>query len=575
MGKVISFELKKLVSRIGIYILVLLMAGLLVAGVFMYKPTKRDMTPLSLAGETVSDMYNSFNNDLKQNYINKINTVAEDALTYVTSSNNYQKYNNKDNINALFTQFDNYCLMYSQATNASSSEYQLLLQGINMSLDSLVDALDEVFNDTYSQNPNYYILTTNNNYYKLKLSINNIKQNFTKNVISHTLTGEKYYKELRAPLYNSLQNLIYPQLNETASKYISTGTYHTLITSRMDEIVTKINLEYNKAINDTSLQQDKSIKNELNALFNRYANCAEVFVESYNSSMCADALNTVSSKSKRADLYGYKDVSLYQQEENALLYQYYIENNKTPVDFATGLSVTHTSNGKINCYDFTFFIMSLFAVVVMIYVIYLSAHTISGEINNNTMRFTALRPIKRSSLFMGKYLAIMLMAFILLMFGTITSLIVGGIVFGFNSSNILMIVNGLFVFNAHPIIAISIFVLSSLFIAALYSALTMVLSVALKSDLLSMIISVMIYVVNLILPLFFGTNSWLKFNPFTNINLFAYFGTTRLTSDSVLAKLFNSVVYQGMNLWISLIYIVGIITILLLIGRHLFKRREL
>ena len=62
MGKIISFELKKLVSRIGIFLLVGIMAGLIVAGVYIYKPVERSYTSLSLIGNTVTDMYDHFNN---------------------------------------------------------------------------------------------------------------------------------------------------------------------------------------------------------------------------------------------------------------------------------------------------------------------------------------------------------------------------------------------------------------------------------------------------------------------------------------------------------------------------------
>ena len=50
MRKIIGFELKKLVSRIGIYILAVLLAGLLVVGVFMYKPTERKISTHALVG---------------------------------------------------------------------------------------------------------------------------------------------------------------------------------------------------------------------------------------------------------------------------------------------------------------------------------------------------------------------------------------------------------------------------------------------------------------------------------------------------------------------------------------------
>lgn len=572
MRKVIGFELKKLVSRIGIYILVVLMAGLLVAGVFMYEPDKRNTTTLSLVGETVTDMYNSFNNDLKQSYLDEVETISSNADTYVTTSANYMKYNNADEINKLFTTFDDYCLLYNEAS-ATPSDYSILLVGINQSLANLKSALDQALTPTKDMT-GYYVLTTNDNYTQLYTLINKISINFT-SPISHAFAGENYLNEYRAPLHSCLQKLIYPKLESTAQKYAPNGAYYVVTTSRIDEIISKIDAEYNKVVLDSSLDTNAGIKNELNTLFNRFVNNVEIFTASYNSELCAEALNSVSNKTTRSKLLGYSNVSLYDQQELAIEYKYYIENNTSSSNFANSLSVTHTSNGKINAYDFTYFVMSLFAIVVILFAIYLASHTISGEINNNTMRFTALRPIKRSSIFFGKYFAIIIISALLLLFGTITSLAVGGILYGFESANILMIINGTHVITAHPIAIIGVFILSMLLMVALYSAFTIMLSAIFKTDLLPMIISVVLYAVNLILPIFFGAGSWLRFYPLVNVNLFAYFGSSRLTNDSVLAKIFNTVVYHGMNIWISLIYIFGISIILLLIGRHIFKKREL
>ncbi len=570
MGKVIGFELKKLVSRIGIYILAILLAGVLVAGIFMYDPIERSVTTHSLVGETISDMHTSFNN-LKQDYLLSIENIADDASTYVTSSPTYTKYN-KEEINNLLTKFDEYCILYNEP-NLADDEYSVLLVGINESLTKLKTSLDEALEYTKNKT-GYYVLTTNNNYTKLYSAINKIIINYT-SPLSHTFASERYFNELRTPLYKSIKELIYPNLNDTAKKYTKTGTYYTLITSRMEEIVIKIDALKQKVSQDSTLEQDIKTKNELNELFNRYVNCVEIFTNSYQVSMCASALNDVNSKSARVNLVGYNKVSLYEQEELSVQYDYYIQKHCTANDFANSLSFTHTSNGKANAYDFTFFVMSIFTIAVMIFVIYASAHTISGEISNNTMRFTAIRPIKRSSLYFGKYLAIIIMSFILLIFGTITSLSVGGILFGFDSANILMIFNGNSVLVAHPLALIGLFILSILLIFAVYSALTMMLSAVLKSDLLSMVVGVVIYAVNLILPIFFGAGSWLRFNPLTNLNLFAYFGSTRLTSNTVIGKLFNTIVYQGMNIWISLVYVVGFVTLLLLIGKLVFKKREL
>jgi len=572
MGKVIRFELKKLVSRIGIYILVLFMAGILVASAFMYNPTERPSTSLSLVGETVSDMYSSFTSGLKDDYLAIVDDVKTNASTYISTSSSYIKYNNANEINKLFNQFDDYCHMYSEAS-ATEGEYSVLLVGINESLQQLKNALDTTLTHT-KNSTGYYILTTSDNYTKLYSALNGVIANFDAPV-SHKLAGEKYYSDYRENLCESLDKLVYPNLESTAIKYAENGTYYALITLRMGEIADKMEMQYNKVLADSNLNTDKTIKAELNKLFNRYANCAKMFETSYSSSMCVDALYSVKGKTARSKLVGYGDVSLYEQEQISLEYEYYIKENLNSTDFANSLSVTHTSNDKANAYDFSYFVMSLLGVLIIIFAIYWSATTISGEINNNTMRFTAIRPVKRGSLFFGKYLAVVLMSLILLIFGAVSSFIVGGIMFGFESANILMIINSSFVIVAHPMAVLAIYVLSLLLLLALYSAFTIMLSACFKSDLLTMIIGVMVYVVNLVLPLFFGAGSWLRFYPGTNINLFAYFGSTRLTSDSILGELFNNVVYHGMNMWITLVYIIGITALLLLIGKTIFKKREL
>ena len=208
----------------------------------------------------------------------------------------------------------------------------------------------------------------------------------------------------------------------------------------------------------------------------------------------------------------------------------------------------------------------------MHFAIYLASHTVSGEISNNSMRFTAIRPVTRGSLFFGKYFAIVIMSAILLLFSTVTSLCVGGIIYGFDSLKILMVFNGNTIFVAHPLLVITIFTLSNMLLIMLYTAVAILFSTALKSELLAMLISVIMYAGNLVLPLFFGATSWLRFYPLVNVNLFAYFGSTRLASDSVISQLFNTVVYQGMSIWITIVFIIGITTILLALAKIIFKK---
>lgn len=572
MGKVISFELKKLVSRIGLYVLVLFLAGLLVMSVFMYKPEKTTYPTVSLNGETVQAMYNDFVTTKKDAQMSVFDSATASANSYVVNSSSYNKCNNKQYINDLFLAFDTYCGSYKDV-DVSNEEYNIILTGINTEFGKLKSALDSGLEASKNQ-AGYYILTTNKNYTDLYVIINKITVNFESPTV-HKVAANKYYNDYRAELVRCLDNLIYPNLNTTAGKFSSNSAYNLLVSSRMEEIEQKMAALNADSLLDSDFNSSTLARNQLNALYNRYANCAEVFAKACYSSLGAEALSNVKSKTTRANLVGYSKVSIYELDEMALEYTYYIEHNSNPSNYARSFSVTHTSNADINAYDFTYYAISIFTIIIAIFAIYLASNSIAGEINSNTMRFTAVRPVKRGSIFFGKYFSILIISLLLLVFGTATSFIVGTILYGANSANILMIINGYYIASVHPALALAIFVGSQFMIVAFFAAIAMLLSSILKSDILALVLSAIFYVFNLILPIFFNSTSWLRFYPFTNINLFAYFSSSRLTIDSVLGNLFNPVVYQGMSLWISLAYVLGISVVLLFIGKAVFKRREL
>ena len=572
MGKVISFELKKLVSRIGLYVLVLFLAGLLVASVFTYKPTKSVIPTASLSGETVTEMYNDFTNIQKAEQLNLVNSTASNANSYLSTSTSYVKSNSKAYITELFTNFDNRCGAYKDA-DTTPTQYAILLEGVKIEFNKLKDELDTVLSYSKEQT-GYYILTTENNYTDLYVVINKIIANF-ESPVNHKVTANKYFDTYRAELVRCLNELIYPSLDKAVAEYSTEGNYYTLTIFRMDEIAEKMSEINDSARSNTEINHSEEVRKNLNSLYNRYANCASVFNIAYKSKLGAEALNSVKSKYTRSHLIGYSSTSVYSLEEMNIEYEYYLEHNSNPSNYARSFSVTHTSNSEINAYDYSYYAISIFSIVVIIFAIYLASNTISGEINNNSMRLVAIRPVKRGSIFFGKYLSILLISLILLVFGTATSFIVGSIIYGTSSANILMIINGYYVFSVHPALMLVIFVASELLMVAFYTAITMLLSSILKLDVLALIIGSVFYIFNLILPILFNSSSWLRFYPFTNINLFAYFSSSRMTADTVLGNMLNAVVYQGMNLWISIAYVFGISIIVLLIGKAVFRKREL
>ena len=172
MRKIVGFELKKLVSRIGIYILALLLAGLLVASAYMYKPENPTITPAALAGETVTEMYTNFEM-IKNMYEEVIDNVSSNADTYVTQSTNHNKYNIKKTLMDKLETFDDLCLLYTETSTATKPDYPTLVSLIKQSLVDLNANFNAAF-DYKKDDGSYYILTTNENYSKLKSLLNSI-----------------------------------------------------------------------------------------------------------------------------------------------------------------------------------------------------------------------------------------------------------------------------------------------------------------------------------------------------------------------------------------------------------------
>ena len=60
MFKVISAEIKKILSKPSIYILAIILAGILVLGVFIYNPTPQKSNPFILNGSTFTAKHEAF-----------------------------------------------------------------------------------------------------------------------------------------------------------------------------------------------------------------------------------------------------------------------------------------------------------------------------------------------------------------------------------------------------------------------------------------------------------------------------------------------------------------------------------
>lgn len=217
----------------------------------------------------------------------------------------------------------------------------------------------------------------------------------------------------------------------------------------------------------------------------------------------------------------------------------------------------------------------MFGVILIAFAITFASHSIAGETKEGTMRFVSIRPVSRRSLILGKFFAVAIISLVMLVFSAVASMVVGGFMFGMESMKILSVVNATKILTIHPMLSLAIFV-GSLYIKILvYTSIAMLFTSFLKSDLLALILTLLIYVVHLMLPMFFGANSWLRFNPLCSIDLFAFLGSGTTTAKTILGQMFTSTIYSGVNIWLSIVFIVALIVVLNLISIFAFKKREL
>jgi len=137
----------------------------------------------------------------------------------------------------------------------------------------------------------------------------------------------------------------------------------------------------------------------------------------------------------------------------------------------------------------------VFSFIIIVYSILSACHSIAGEIKEGTMRYLSIRPVSRTNMLFGKWLTIVLMSIILMLFSLIISLCVGGAVYGFEGNSILSIFNGNIAFVIHPLGMLGIYLISMLFELVIYSLIALLLSCLFKSDLMSMTILLVIYLV--------------------------------------------------------------------------------
>lgn len=582
MFKVISAEFKKILSKPGIYILSVILAVILVLGVFIYRPTVYENNNITLNGYTYIDKYTSFMGSPGADKKSEVDALLSQSINNVK---NYRVSSDesiyiKANIDNLISNFELALKNYKDSgVDGSTQEYINTIAKTNV-LNSLT-RLNAAINNALinSSNGSYALLSTQKNHDNYQQYYADIYDHFSitkdkSQILSHYSVYEKQYK---SGFYKSLNNFIYPNLSNNFIRDFTedvNGSKLNLIYSRLNGILIEINENYDLAVQDAS-------KNTANAytmdnLANEYINTANTYINLIKYELLSNAFAHTNT-SEEIDIMYIKNYSEYNVNSLLTRYSFLFENNEVENNYAHPLTIGITSNHETNAYDYAYFVLRVFSFVIIVYAIMMACGSIAGEIKDGSMRYYAIRPVSRLEIFLGKLLSIIILSSILLIFSSIIAIIVGGTIYSYTSLNILTIFNGSIATVLDPISMILIFLLSTLLELIIYISIAMLIATLIKSDLFAVTIMLVLYLLNTLLPMFVdGANSWLAFYPFSHINLYSMFGSSvYAVSNNFFNLIFGAKIYMGSNVWLTGCTILIFIVFTIILAVHMFKKKEL
>lgn len=583
MFKVISSEIKKMVSKPGIYVLAAFLAVILVLGVFIYKPQVRSSTDVSNRLEANGYTYDNYSSIIKQPSNNSIQKTVDAVKTY---SNTY----NEQGALVLDGYVETYKLasteLFRSVNSSNKEDMRAAADAFVNSINAIKNYLGQnVYEFTSDGGQSYAIFTSDSNIKNFKkctddiivayngLSaegaryedfyidfVENYKDNFESCI-------SKYY----FPKLSAAQIINYSSLTDEKGRTTKYGT----VTKRLQEIDEKIVNLFENVSGALSYENGKKF-DEFVGLINDYNNTTNSYLQMVKFELLSNAFDSLKTKDQFI-LTDSNNETEFSANTYLTRYTYLFNRNKVAEDFANPLAVGTTIGTQKSGYDYAYFILKLFSIVILAYAIMSACHTIAGEIKEGSMRYFAIRPISRGEILFGKLLSIIIMSSIILLFSAVIALAVGGGVYGLTANNILTIFNGDTALVIHPMAMLALYLLSFVVQIVIYASIALMLSTLIKSDLLSTTIMLLIYILNLLLPVFAGgMNSWLAFYPFSHISLFALFGSSLFAnSNDLLSKLLAENVYAGTSLLTIGVVSLVLIVVPLIIAKLAFKNKEL
>lgn len=608
MFKIVGAEIKKTFSKPGIFILTGILIVVLFACAMFYKPYKKDDVMLTV-----------------ENYVEGVSNVQDVTITKMFeyfNSTSTDKQNTKNEFDGIISNAKSYidfyyAIYYPESTYVT--ENHIFVNSENYVLKSTIDAQVEnvkqkwaTFIESVTNNPGE---NTNVARQDVKAALNNITTSLVsigsselKTVLVKTSDYEAFAQYIR-----QADKILSTDIDNTTSwDGVRTNLGDTAFPNNLKQYASKIyefkpNREVlDKAVNYLSnakeylgslptlsdegngllkdiyefsqtngSKTEKTFKTNFNKLLTKYKLTAQELKTVCNGLVNVDVLQHYSPN----DITKYRTLeteNFYRLKEDLTRNEYYLSTKTFEFEYATPLNITQASNSQTNAFDFAYFALKLCAFIIIVYCVVLAAGSIAGEQQAGTLKLLAIRPYSRTKLFLGKMMATISVGVVLLFLSAIATLIAGAITYTVNSLPVLMIFNGTEAIKVNVFFEFIVMLCTMFYELVFFVIMSYGISTIFKSNVGAVAISIMIYFVSLILNTMSASVSALRFLPFTNMNLFKYFGSSFLSnSTGFLFSVLTPSVVVGADFVFSLL-LSGIFAIVVLIATLVvFNKRDL
>ena len=540
---------------------------------------------ISLSGYKVTQIYNSFLTNYKSSYESDYNSTLNDYQMFINNDKNQTEILSNKMAEINFA-WENFKTEVATAEKAKTDEE--IANAKNSCLNSQnelrgkIISLENYYNELMQSLSSPLVLVTEQN-------DTNIQDNIgrAKSILAYS-SSEKdvaYFKNIQILLenFNSLEKL---EQNLSLIKNLDYSTEELnanfisikkLADEKLPTALGKVTRLNADASLDAEFDANENNQNLMKNLIVRYLSACKNATELLSNDLMT-ILITNCGDTNISQYVGYENSNSYKFLESKCKYSYLLENDFADSDYASMLAFNKNSSQETNTFDYMYFALEIVSIAIITFTVILGAGMIAKEQSEGTIKLLAIRPYKRWKIILAKTFATLFFGLVFVLISAIVAFITGIIAYGISFPTMLV------VFNANAVFTLPIWVVFLIYLASLlikiwiYALLAIAISTIFNSYIASVCVAVGIYLANIVVTFVSKGATWLKYNIFSHIDLFKYFGgsfSTSFNSAQNLTSLFTSPVFQGTNFIVSIMVVVSMTIVLNIAIISVFNKKDI